>query len=384
MTNETKIFKKLRIVFDVDDVLVPFTKEICKLCKKKFNKDFDYKDVIWGFKNWAPEEIVYVESLFCNDEFIASLPMIRGAKKAVEWAVERGHEVLFCSSTYSNVMTTRALYLINKFKGIHPRNIILTGRKDVVRCDLAFDDAEHNLVGSIASIPVAVTSPWNAELKGFVRANGPEDYINIIKLAEQGYTKHEILAMQQAKYEGESPCCVVLVGPSGAGKTTVAEYLINNYPDRFEKVITDTTRQPREGEIDGIHYNFKTKEQFEALIEAEGYVEYSIYADKMYGSSKATIDAILAKGKCPVLVMDANGAKAITKAYPNNAFSVFLERTKEDLIASILERSVPQEDKIKRIIQLEKDFQTANVCTYLVKNNKTVKDAAEAVMNFIP
>ena len=51
---------------------------------------------------------------------------------------------------------------------------------------------------------------------------------------------------------------IFISGTPCTGKTTVAEYLINNYSDRFEKVITDTTRQPREGEIDGIHYNFKT------------------------------------------------------------------------------------------------------------------------------
>ena len=127
--------------------------------------------------------------------------MIRGAKKAVEEMVNRGHEVLFCTATYSNVMTTRALYIINHFKGIHPRNIIITGRKDVVECDIMFDDSVNNLINSKAKVPVAVTSPWNNELIGFVRAEKPDDYIKIVDLVEQGYTKHDILKMQQPKYE---------------------------------------------------------------------------------------------------------------------------------------------------------------------------------------
>ena len=372
--------RKLRIIFDVDDVLVPFTKEICKRCEKKF----DYKDVIWGFKNYEPEEVAYVESLFCDSDFIESLPMIRGAKKAVEWAIERGHDVLFCTSTYSAVMTTRALYLINKFKGIHPRNIIMTGRKDTIECDIIFDDSVNNLVNSQAKVPVAVTSPWNKELIGFVRAKKPEDYIEIIKLVEQGYTKHDILAMQQPKYEGEGPCSVILVGPSGSGKTTIAEYLVENNPDMFEKLVTDTTRDPREGEVNGEAYNFRSEEVFKAMIEAGEYAEYSEYAGKYYGSSRAAIDAILNKGKYPIIVMDINGAESVIKAYPRKAVSIFLDRGKEELMAAILDRSVSQEEKIKRIIQLEKDFQASDRCTYSVKNDGTVEETAEKILEILP
>ena len=379
-----ELFTKLRIVFDVDDVLVSFTKGICKKCEEKFHKKFRYEDVVSGFKNCQPEEIEYIESLFCDTEFIESLPMIRGAKKAVEEMVNRGHEVLFCTATYSNVMTTRALYIINHFKGIHPRNIIITGRKDVVECDIMFDDSVNNLINSKAKVPVAVTSPWNNELIGFVRAEKPDDYIKIVDLVEQGYTKHDILKMQQPKYEGSKDCCIILQGPSAAGKTVIAEYLVNTYPDKFEKVVTDTTRAPRDGEVDGVSYNFRTEKEFLEIVAADGYAEYSEYAGKYYGSSKIALNAIMESGKCPIIVLDKNGAEAIKKAYPNNAFSVFVERDKEELIKAILDRNIPIEDKAKRIAQLDIDINAALSCTYSIKNNTTVAEAAESILALIP
>lgn len=381
MKNESK---KLRVVFDVDDVLVSFTKAICKRCELKFNKKFKYEDVVWGFKNCEPDEITYIESLFCDTDFIESLPMIRGAKKAVEEMVKRGHEVLFCTATYSNVMTTRALYIINHFKGIHPRNIIITGRKDVVECDIMFDDSVNNLVNSQAKVPVAVTSPWNNELIGFVRAEKPDDYIKIVDLVEQGFSKHDILRKQKPKFEGEPNSCIILQGPSASGKTVIAEYLINNYPEKFEKIITDTTRAPREGEIDGISYNFRTEEEFLKIVAADGYAEYSEYAGKYYGSSKHAISDVMERGKCPIIILDSNGAKAIKKAFPKKSFSVFVDRGKEEIIKAILERNVPIEDKAKRIAQLDIDYAAALSCTYSIKNNSTVKDAAEDIISLLP
>lgn len=385
LKEETKEqMRKLRIFFDVDDVLVSFTKGICNICEKKFNKPFNYEDVVWGFKNCEKEEIEFIESLFCNVDFIDSLPLMNGAIKAVNEMIDRGHEVMFCTATYSTVMTTRALYLINHFKDIHPRNIIITGRKDVIDGDILFDDSVNNIVNSRVKVPVVVTSPWNKDLTGYVRAEDPEDYIKIVDLVEQGYSKHDILALQEPKYLGSTPCIISVVGPSGSGKTTIAEYLLNNYSDRFEKVITDTTRNPREGEINGVHYNFRTPEEFQKNVENGRYAEFSPYAKNRYGSPKKEIDRILKSGKCPIMVLDVNGANSMSKEYPNQSFSVFLNRSKEELIASILERNIPQTDKINRIIQLEKDFQASASCTYAIDNDGTIENAAKKILAILP
>ena len=158
----------------------------------------------------------------------------------------------------------------------------------------------------------------------------------------------------------ETGLIVVLVGPSGSGKTAVAE--------NFEKLTTCTTRDPREGEINGIHYNFFTHEKFVEMLHENCFVEYSEYAGNLYGTRFEELDKALTANKEVVIVMDVNGAKAIKERYPNNSISIFLDRNKYDLIMAILERKISNEEKTKRIIQLDEDDKAREHCDYVVKN----------------
>ena len=86
---------------------------------------------------------------------------------------------------------------------------------------------------------------------------------------------------------------VLYTGSSGVGKGTIMAELLKRNPN-IRLSVSNTTRKPRKGEIDGVHYNFVTKEQFEKLIEENGFLEYAKYCDNYYGTPKKQIYSIRA------------------------------------------------------------------------------------------
>jgi guanylate kinase len=290
----------------------------------------------------------------------------------------RGHDIMFITSTYSNAMTARAMYLFDKIDFVHPRNYIMTGRKDVMDVDILFDDCLDHCKNSIAKVPVLVSTPWNKDATGYIRVNGPKEYLSIINKVEQGYTKQDIYRMQNPKARSY-PSVIVLVGGSGVGKSTILWEILNQ-SDKFVKIVTNTTRQIRPGEKDGYDYNFCNEKQFKELIATNTLLEYTEYAGNYYGTSKSTIDAILKSGRNAITIMDIKGVESIKKLYPNNAYAIFLTGNKEDLIRSVLERDVPIEEKVKRCLQLDDDFSSLRKCDYSIEN-KTIDGTAKEIID---
>ena len=85
---------------------------------------------------------------------------------------------------------------------------------------------------------------------------------------------------------------MVVVGPSGAGKGTLVKVITDKFPDKFGFSVSYTTRKPREGEQDGVHYNFVEKAKFQEMIEQEQFIEYCQVHDNMYGTAKSQITKI--------------------------------------------------------------------------------------------
>ena len=114
----------------------------------------------------------------------------------------------------------------------------------------------------------------------------------------------------------------VVSGFSGAGKGTVMKRLIQKYDD-YALSISVTTRNPREGERDGIEYFFKTKEEVESMIENDEFLEYARYVDNYYGTPRFYVEEMLAKGKNVILEIEIQGAMQI-KAKNPEAVLVFV------------------------------------------------------------
>ena len=222
-------------------------------------------------------------------------------------------------------------------------------------------------------------SPSTTEIANEVGVSRGTAYRYLVDMAEKGMTKQEIYMALNPYVKENGPKILVVVGGSGAGKTVVTQTIVEKSDD-FEKIVTNTTRNPRDGEKNHVDYNFCSKEDFEKLIATNSLLEYTQYANNYYGTSRKAIEKILKQGKNAIAVMDIDGAINMKKAYPLNTYTIFLTREKEDLVKSILERNVPMEDKIKRISQLDTDFSGSKKCDYLIVN-KDIDETADNIIN---
>ncbi len=114
----------------------------------------------------------------------------------------------------------------------------------------------------------------------------------------------------------------ILSAPSGTGKTTVGNLLLRELPF-LERVVTATTRKPREGEVHGRDYYFLSEEEFLKRIEEDFFLEWAKVYRYYYGTPREEVERITSKGKDALLIIDVQGAFEVKKKLPN-AFAIFL------------------------------------------------------------
>ncbi|HEY1409143.1 MAG TPA: guanylate kinase [Promineifilum sp.] len=134
------------------------------------------------------------------------------------------------------------------------------------------------------------------------------------------------------------PLLLILSGPSGVGKDTVARMLIERRPDSFYFVVTATTRPPRDSEQHGIDYFFLSFDEFAGMVEADEFLEYAVVYNDYKGIPKQQIRDALRTGRDVILRVDVQGASTVRRLV-TNAISVFLTtRTEQGLISRLQRR----------------------------------------------
>lgn len=116
---------------------------------------------------------------------------------------------------------------------------------------------------------------------------------------------------------GRKGILIVFSGFSGAGKGTIMNELMRRYSDTYALSVSATTRQPRPGEKEGREYFFKTKEEFEKMIENNQLIEYARYVENYYGTPKAYVEEQLNAGKDVILEIEIQGALNIKRIFPD-------------------------------------------------------------------
>jgi len=118
------------------------------------------------------------------------------------------------------------------------------------------------------------------------------------------------------------PAPLVLSGPSGAGKSTILKTILDKYRKHFGFSVSHTTRNPREGEVDGVAYHFVTKEHMQSAIDRGEFIEHACFAGNLYGTSKTAVESVRSKGLICVLDIDRQGVISIkkTELKPNYVF----------------------------------------------------------------
>lgn len=146
------------------------------------------------------------------------------------------------------------------------------------------------------------------------------------------------------------PKPVVVCGPSGVGKGTLIGMLMKKFPNMFGFSVSNTTRKPREGEVDGVHYNFSTVEVMKNDIEAGKFIEYAEVHGNYYGTSFKAVESVQSEGKICILDIDVQGARNVKKSSLNPIY-IFIAPPSMQLLESRLRGrgSEKEEDITKRL-----------------------------------
>lgn len=183
----------------------------------------------------------------------------------------------------------------------------------------------------------------------------------------------------------EYPLLIIISGPSGVGKDTIARLLIERKPEQFYFVVTATTRPPRAGEEHGVDYFFVSNDEFAQMIETNELLEYAVVYNDYKGVPKQQIRDALNSGKDVIMRVDVQGVNTIRKLIPN-AITVFLTTPSEDdLVQRLRERKSETSEGLNlRIAMARQEMKQLKNFDYCIMNAESLQeDAVDKIMSVI-
>lgn len=169
----------------------------------------------------------------------------------------------------------------------------------------------------------------------------------------------------------EKGLLIVLSGPSGVGKGTVRKEIFNQEDTAFEYSISMTTRKPRQGEVNGVDYFFKTREEFEELIKQGKLLEYAEFVGNYYGTPVDYVKETLDKGKDVFLEIEVEGARQVREKFPDGLFIFLVPPSLSELKNRIVTRGTESEDVINNRMNVAKEeIEMMHLYDYVVENDK--------------
>ena len=181
------------------------------------------------------------------------------------------------------------------------------------------------------------------------------------------------------------PLLIVISGPSGVGKDTIARELITRRPDQFYFVVTATTRPPRDGEVDGVDYFFVSEPEFARMIGDDELLEYAIVYNDYKGVPKQQIRDALASGRDVIMRVDVQGAATIRHLVSNGTFIFLSVESEMSLTRRLRARSSESDaDLSLRIATARQEIKRVDEFNYYVVNPDARPDeAVEKILGII-
>jgi guanylate kinase len=183
------------------------------------------------------------------------------------------------------------------------------------------------------------------------------------------------------------PVLLVIAGPAGSGKSTLCDRLVLERPE-FARVVTTTTRAPRSGEINGVHYHFFSPTDFRAKIERGEFLEWAQvhgeHDDRLYGTLKSSVFDPLAAGQNLIMSIDVQGVESLRRVARADArlqramTTIFIRVDHERLVARMRARAKDHEDEIaRRLATAEAELREAPKFDFIIESRTREEDFAE-------
>lgn len=348
---------RMSTALDVDDLLFECIPYALRLANEKYK--FDPPITIHEVDRWGKlgtrADVIF--EYFDDPEFFRTQPVIKGAKEFVRKLCTMT-DVFITTSVPPSHMGIRAERITQEFPEIPLSNILMGTRKDLINVDILFDDGMHNVLRSNAAFPILMRRPWNQRATGILAVNNYDEFLKLVEVIKKGYAESE--------NHNTPPDILVLIGPSGSGKNDVARHLIEKIPSLSE-MISYTTMPPSEG-ISHDRYRHISREEFIAMSDRGEFFESTMYAGHGFGSRKCEVEQIIADGKTPLAVMDICGAMSLKTCF-GKVTTVYIKRTKRDLLTNILNGTEPVEEKVNRVISLDDERRNEEICDLSFENS---------------
>lgn len=176
------------------------------------------------------------------------------------------------------------------------------------------------------------------------------------------------------------PRLTVLAGPTAVGKGTVSTYIRDNYPE-VELSVSATTRPPRPGEVDGVHYHFVSPEEFDALVEDGQLLEWAVvHGRNRYGTLRRTVNAAMAAGKAVLLEIDLQGARQVKESMPEANFVFLAPPNWEEMVRRLIGRGTETpEEQQQRLETAKLELAAESEFDHTVINDDVQRAADELV-----
>ena len=161
----------------------------------------------------------------------------------------------------------------------------------------------------------------------------------------------------------------IICGPSGVGKGTVVARLLSSNPNLYFSVSA-TTRQPRNGEVDGVHYHFLSREQFQSWIAEDAFLEHAEFVGNYYGTPKKYVDAAMAQGRDVILDIEIQGAEQVHRQRPEAVRIYVAPPSWAELERRLIGRGTEDMEKVRsRLERGKQEFAAARSFDYFVIND---------------
>jgi len=182
--------------------------------------------------------------------------------------------------------------------------------------------------------------------------------------------------------DSDNGLLLVLSGPSGVGKGTVCKALRGRM-NEIVYSVSATTRQPRAGEIDGVNYFFKSKEEFQKMIEEDQLLEWAEYVGNYYGTPRRFVEETLASGRDVILEIEVQGALQVKEKFPQGIFLFLAPPDLTELQNRIVGRGTETEESIRnRMAMAKAEIELMDKYDYVVVND-VIDTACEKIRAII-